>query len=183
MNTCEPTWIPRIHSWWKDFSDSQHLRKPYLDVLRIFLTWGVFLCHVTRAYSSQMQRATDWHDRAWEHLRDSLRDQGVFRLRQAYYNDNLADLVLNKGEGNKIIVGEGRLIRKKDPVFMDPARSDGSAHFYAPSKRIGSWTIDTFWFNFAVIWLMSLILYVTLLHDTLRKLIGFAGKIRKGKSS
>ena len=73
---------------------------------------------------------------------------------------------------------------------MDPVSHAGQAHFYAPVKIIGSLHIDTFWFNFAVIWLMSLILYLTLLHDTLRKTLEFsskinfklpAGKAKKGK--
>jgi hypothetical protein len=90
-----------------------------------------------------------------------------------YHNDNLSDLVLNKGGENKIIAGNGKLIRKKDPVYMEPVAHDGRAHFYAPVKILGSWKIDTFWFNFFVIWLMSFVLYLTLWHDTLRKTIEF----------
>ena len=87
-------------------------------------------------------------------------------------------MVLNKGNENKIIEGKGTLIRKKDPIFMDPVSHDGRAHFYAPVKFIGPWQLDTFWFNFAVIWLMSLMLYLTLVHDTLRKTIEFFDRVK-----
>ena len=43
--------------------------------------------------------------------------------------------------------------------------------------EIGNWKIDTFWFNFAVIWLMTLVLYLTLLHDTLRKAVNFFSNV------
>ena len=101
----------------------------------------------------------------------------MYRFKQEYYNENLADLLLNKGAENKIIEGKGILIRKKDPVFMEPLSKAGNAHFYAPVKVIGNWKIDTFWFNFAVIWLMTLVLYLTLLHDTLRKAVNFFSNV------
>ena len=151
--------------------------KSYLDSLSLY-------------YSSRMQRVTTKRDAMYQKLADNMGTDGVYRFKQKYYNENLADLLLNKTAENKIIEGKGFLIRKKDPVFMDPVSHAGQAHFYAPVKIIGSLHIDTFWFNFAVIWLMSLILYLTLLHDTLRKTLEFsskinfklpAGKAKKGK--
>jgi hypothetical protein len=107
-------------------------------------------------------------------------DEAFYKFRQTYYNDNLADLVLNKGSENKILTGRDKLIRKKDPVFMEPLSRTGRAHFYAPVKFIGNLAIDTFWFNFGVIWLMSLLLYFALLSDILRKGINFFENFRKG---
>jgi hypothetical protein len=105
-------------------------------------------------------------------------EDGVFRLRQDYYNDNLADLVLNKSAENKIIEGKGLLIRKKDPIFMLPESNNGNGHFYAPVKIIFGWQIDTFWFNFCVIWFMSAILYFTLLYDLIRRIIGYFERMK-----
>ena len=113
------------------------------------------------------------HDSRYEELVQTLGEDGAYAFKQRYYNENLADLILNKGAENKIIEGKGKLIQKKDPIFMEPTSHDGRAHFYAPVKIIGSWKIDTFWFNFFIIWLMSFVLYLTLLHDTLRKTIEF----------
>jgi hypothetical protein len=121
-------------------------------------------------------------DAAYEKLKARLGADEVYQFKQAYYNDNLADLVMNKGAENKVIVGKGKLIQKKDPIFMEPLAHDGRAHFYAPVKIIGSWHINTFWFNFFIIWLMSFVLYLTLLHDTLRKTIEFFERMKFRKS-
>lgn len=138
--------------------------KAYLDSLSLF-------------FSSQMQVVTSKRDAAYEKLAKKMGEEGVYAFKQKYYNENLADLLLNKTAENKIIEGKGFLIRKKDPVFMEPESKSGQAHFYAPVKIIGSLKINTFWFNFAVIWLMSALLYLTLLHDTLRKAIEFSSRI------
>jgi len=141
-----------------------------------------YLDSLSRAFSSRLTAVTARRDRAYEKLKGKSTDDEVFRFKQTYYNENLADLLMNKGAENKIIAGKGRLIQKKDPIFMEPDAHDGRAHFYAPVKIIGSWKIDTFWFNFFVIWIMSFVLYLTLLHDTLRKTIDFLGRIKFGKS-
>ncbi|MDD4603720.1 MAG: ATP-binding cassette domain-containing protein [Bacteroidales bacterium] len=130
-----------------------------------------YLDSLSRCFSSRMTDVISQSDAVYEKLSGELGSEGVFQFKQANYNENLADLVLNKGSENKILEDKGRLIRKKDPVFMDPLSHDGQAHFYAPVKYIGTCEIDTLWFNFAIIWLMSFILYLTLLFDVLRKII------------
>ena len=136
-----------------------------------------YLDSLTRIYSSRLNAVTERRDNAYEKLRTRLGEDGVYRFKQDYYNDNLADLLMNKGAENKIMAENRKLIQKKDPVFMKPSSIAGNAHFYAPVKIVGSWEIDTFWFNFTVIWLMSFALYLTLLHDTLRKSIEFFEKL------
>jgi ABC-type multidrug transport system ATPase subunit len=141
-----------------------------------------YLDSLSRVYSSRLSAVTDRRDDAYEKLRARLGDDGVYQFKQSYYNENLADLIMNKTAENKIITGEGKLIQKKDPIFMEPVSHDGRAHFYAPVKIIGSWKIETFWFNFFIICLMSFILYLTLLHDTLRKTIEFFERIKFPKT-
>jgi hypothetical protein len=107
----------------------------------------------------------------------------VYALKQDFYNENLADLVLNSASTDKILQGKGKLIRKKDPVFMDPVSKAGRGHFYAPVKYIGPLAIDTFWFNIAALWLMSVLLYLSLQHNTLRKTIEYFGALKKVRKS
>ncbi len=132
-----------------------------------------YLDSLSRFFSSRMSTVSARRDQTFEKLKSQLGEDGVYQLRQDCYNENLADLTLNNGAENKIIEGKGKLIRKKNPSFMEPVSQVGRAHFYAPVKILGSWKIDTFWFNFFVIWLMTFVLYLTLLHDTLRKTIEF----------
>ena len=140
-----------------------------------------YLDSLSRYFSSRLTLVTARRDAVYEQLVRKGGEDGVYAFKQAYYNENIADLVLNKASENKILEGKGKLIRKKDPIFMDPVSHDGRAHFYAPVKFIGNWSIDTFWFNFAVIWLMSSILYITLLNDTIRKGIVFFERMKFNK--
>ena len=142
--------------------------KSYLDSLSCY-------------YSTKMTQLVSKHDAIYENLKQQLGNEGVYQFKQAYYNENLGDLIKNMAAENKIIEGKGKLIRKYEPVFMDPESHFGNAHFYAPVKMIGNWKIDTFWFNFMVIWLMSFVLYITLLHDTLRKTIEYFGEMKFGR--
>ena len=57
---------------------------------------------------------------------------------------------------------------------MDPKPKgvfDYRTHFFAPGKYLFGQRISTFAFNLMVIWLMTLILYVTLYFELLRKLM------------
>jgi len=138
----------------------------------------IYLDSLSRFYSSKLSAVTARRDAAYEKLKARLGEEEVYRFKQNYYNENLADLIMNKGAENKIITGKGKLVQKKDPIFMEPTSHDGRAHFYAPVKIIGSWKIDTFWFNFFIIWLMTFVLYLTLLHDSLRKTIEFFERLK-----
>ncbi|MCA1747084.1 MAG: hypothetical protein LC655_05255, partial [Bacteroidales bacterium] len=72
-------------------------------------------------------------------------------------------------EKNKIVESDGRLYQQSDPIFLLPEST--RAHFYAPAKLLFGKYVDTYWFNIVVIWLGSLILYVVLYYDLLRRLI------------
>lgn len=119
-------------------------------------------------------------DSQYSALVDSLGKDGVYNFKQCYYNQALADLVLNRTEITKMIEVNQRLIQKKDPIFMYPDSQFGRAHFYAPVKRVGNYYIDTYWFNLIIIWLGTGILFLTLWSDLLRKLVDFFESIRLG---
>ena len=112
-------------------------------------------------------------DFQYSRLVDSLGRDGVYEFKQNYYNQALADLVLNRTEVNKMVEIDMQLIQKKDPIFMYPDSKVGRAHFYAPVKRLGNYYIDTYWFNLVVIWLGAVLLFLTLWADLLRKLVDF----------
>ena len=99
-----------------------------------------------------------------------------------YRNENLEDLVTNYRELNKIVEKNNRLIRKADPIFMIPTSTAGRAHFYAPVKRIGNRTFDTLWFNILAIWIYSLLLYLILYYDLVRKTVTFIENVRLRRS-
>ena len=100
-------------------------------------------------------------------------------LKNDYHNENLANFCLNLRSKYKIIETKTKLIQKADPVYMIPTSNYGRAHFYAPYKILGNLHIDTYWFNLGAIWLLTLVFYITLYTDLLRKAINYFGRIEK----
>lgn len=117
-------------------------------------------------------------DFEYSRLVDSLGRDGVYEFKQKYYNNGLADLVLNRTEVNKMVQVDYQLVQKKDPVFMYPDSQFGRSHFYSPVKRIGSFYIDTFWFNLAIVWLGTVMLFFTLWSDVLRRMMNYVESIK-----
>ncbi|MBI4648278.1 MAG: hypothetical protein HY738_17265 [Bacteroidia bacterium] len=112
-------------------------------------------------------------------------NEGLIKLKQEHYNEKLAQIVSNKvmdisGNGlNYLGVHEAydEFIQIKDPVYKYPESNCGRAHFYAPVKKLFGIFIDTYWFDCLIIWLAAFTLYLTLLHDTLRKILTYLGNI------
>ena len=107
-----------------------------------------------------------------------------------YYNESLADLVRNVDEKERIIEFEGQLYQQINPIFIDPRPSgplDYRAHFFAPKKHLLGNDVSTFLFNNVIIWVMTVLLYVTLYFELLRKLInsfeGLPVKVSAGKET
>jgi hypothetical protein len=99
-------------------------------------------------------------------------------MREKDYNENLANVVLNRLSTNKIYDSEDKLIQKADPVLMKPGSKWGRAHFFAPYKQIGNLRISTLIFDLIVIWLMVFVLFVALYYNILKKFIRFLESLK-----
>lgn len=130
-----------------------------------------WLAYVRFFFLDQSKEATAERDRVYSRLADSLGTEGVYRLRQDYYNEHLFDLVTNRLEVDKILEIKNRLVQKSDPIFMIPESNWGRAHFYAPVKIFNDQQTDTKWFNLTILWGFSFLMYITLLLDVLRRLM------------
>jgi hypothetical protein len=71
-----------------------------------------------------------------------------------------------------------------DPIFHD-ADHEGffgfRSHFYAPRKWFCGRYYDTFAFDIVVIWLFSLVCYITLYFDLLKKFVDWTGNLHYSK--
>ncbi len=106
-------------------------------------------------------------------------------LRHHYHNEKLEDIVTNAYEKNKILRSKKGLIRQYRPIYSKPLYRGGigiRTHFYAPEKVLFGKYFDTFWFNIVVIWIMSILLYIPLYYNHLRKLLDFIGDFNKNKA-
>ena len=97
------------------------------------------------------------------------------QLKDQHYNESLADLVRNIAVKDRIIEFKGSLLQIVDPIFNEPENPnnllDYRTHFFAPKKHFLGVQFDTYWFNISVIWTMTLLLYIALYFEWLKKII------------
>lgn len=102
-------------------------------------------------------------------------------MKNKYHNESLYDLVRNISVKDRIIEFEGRLIQQLDPIFAIPGPPkhllDYRAHFLAPQKHFLNQYFSTYYFNIAVIWFMTMALFIMLYFEVFSKLINKMGKI------
>ncbi len=136
------------------------LANEYIDKLKQY--------YRTRTYLANKKKDEIFQELSTELGADSL----VRKMKNDYYNNKLAEFVLSKNEMKKIVeTSDHILFRKKDPIFHKAQHQLGRAHFYAPEKRFLNYTIDTVWFNLAIIWLATFVMYIMLIFNVLRKII------------
>jgi hypothetical protein len=116
-------------------------------------------------------------DQITDSLTRTVGHDELVRLRETTYNEDLADLVLNRMVQKKVYDAPDRIIQKSDPVFMEPVSHIGRAHFYAPFKMLGNLRIGTLWFNLMFIWLMNTFFFVTLYYDMLKWFLNLLERI------
>ncbi len=103
-------------------------------------------------------------------------EDAYVEMEKKYANKRLEDLLNNRSQF--FIERNNHLIRKTFPIYMEPDSHFGRAHFYAPVKKLGNLSFDTYWFNLIIIWLSALLFYLTLVYDLLRKIIDW-NRIRR----
>jgi hypothetical protein len=96
-------------------------------------------------------------------------------LREKYENKAVATAVKNINTPNRIVEYNGRLYQRMYPIYLDTHKPsnyfDFSANLFQPTKHFAGNVYNTYYFNLAVMWCMTLFLYITLYFDLLRKFI------------
>jgi ABC-type multidrug transport system ATPase subunit len=123
--------------------------------------------------SEQMENIRTIIDNKYDVLlsRYNHNDEAILELKQQYYNNSLADYVLGNNEFKKMVIDHGEIIRKFEPIYDEPENLFGRTHFYSSLKRIGPLLIETFYFNIAMLWIISLLLYILLISEGLPRII------------
>jgi hypothetical protein len=145
-------------------SDDAYIVSDYLDTLQ-------------KVIRKEYLHYTDIKDQITDSLTRTIGHEELVRLRETTYNEELADLVLNRTVQKKVYDTPDRIIQKSDPVLMEPVSRNGRAHFYAPYKMIGNLRIGTLWFNLFYVWWTNTTLFLMLYFDLLRKLLNFLERI------
>ena len=105
---------------------------------------------------------------------DSLGVDKYKLLKKNHQNEALMKIVTNKLESNKLINLNGRLHQNATPIYhVSNKQNFFDTHFYAPKKSIFGREMKTFSANVIVIWILSIIAYLALYFDLLKKCILF----------
>lgn len=145
---------------------------------------SAFLATLKQFYANRAARAAREKEEYIRSLTGTPEEEAEFhRMRQTYVNEAVSNAVRNVTSRDRIVEYEGSLIQKIYPIYMDEHRPrhlfDFSANLYQPTKHFAGHYIDTLYFNIAVIWSMTAVLFITLYFDLLRRLIQFLEGNRK----
>jgi ABC-type multidrug transport system ATPase subunit/uncharacterized tellurite resistance protein B-like protein len=96
-------------------------------------------------------------------------------MKNRYQNEAVTTLVENTAETVRIREWKGELLQKIYPIYLEDARPRGlfdfRANFYSPEKQFMGRKFDTLYFNVSVIWVMTIVLYIALYFDALKRLV------------
>ncbi|MRR22509.1 ATP-binding cassette domain-containing protein, partial [bacterium] len=105
--------------------------------------------------------------------------QAFIMLKKQYTNESLEEFVRNDNEKDKIKRYRDRLYQNYDQIFFDPVHPLVKAHFYAPRKQLFGLYAGTLKVNTAVIWLMTLCLYIMLYFRVLHRILDSSEKFKR----
>ena len=138
-----------------------------------------YLNDLEKHFRTKQLKAENNRDAKAEELIKTLAGkEKLLKLKQDYHNKRIEEMVTNSRGIYRITEAKGSLIRLTDPIYKDPESTIGRAHFYASIKRMFGKDFETMWFNITVIWFTTLVLYITLYYDLLRKLVTYFENIR-----
>lgn len=132
-----------------------------------------FLSGKQTEYNRKFQYYSSLKDAKIEEMVNNTSLEEVIRLKQKYFNEALADWMLDRREVRQFEFIDNTFIQKKHPVYKEAKGKWGRSHFYAASKKFGPINIPTPVFNVIVMWLGIALLYLTLYLDILRRIIRY----------
>jgi ABC-type multidrug transport system ATPase subunit len=116
--------------------------------------------------------------------RDSITkalDDDYIRFEKTFTNERVAAIVRNDRAKVRIMEVGNKLIQKYNLIYTTPQVPQNPWNFrtylYAPEKYFLGQYYDTFWFNIAIIWLMTTLAIFVLYLDLLRKMLKLLTKI------
>ncbi len=136
-----------------------------------------FLDAAKTVYNNRRRKSKEELDR-WINERTTTPElsESFIKRKNRFTNERIEYMVKNIGAKRRVVANDQELVQKIYPIY---ARNDFPDHFfdfrtifYYPVKYIGGIYVDTKVFNTLVIWSMTIVLFVAVYFDWLRKLVG-----------
>jgi hypothetical protein len=96
-------------------------------------------------------------------------------MKNRYENESLEEMVRNSNQAERMVMTNEKIIQRFEPVFNQNS-SFSKAPMFSYVKNLNGTKVKTLNSNIIVIWLMSLLLYITLQFDVFRKVVGMFSK-------
>lgn len=142
----------------------------------VLLNTSRFLNKLKNYYLLRADKATDQKEIMSLEMRNTPEKAALFEaLKSRYTNKAVTEAVENITSPERIVEYDGTLVQKIYPIYLDDHKPsnklDFSANLYQPTKHFAGYYFDTLYFNVAVIWSMTLLLFITLYLDGLKWLV------------
>ena len=124
-------------------------------------------------YSSEFVIATTQRENMVMYYMDQK--PGLYnRNKDLYHNESVEEYVRKVFEKNEMVEYRNELIQQIDPIYKDPFPEGWlkfRSHFFAPRKYFMGSYYETYWFNMGFIWSLTVIFYIILYFDLLKKML------------
>ncbi|TLX77198.1 ATP-binding cassette domain-containing protein [Labilibacter sediminis] len=132
-------------------------------------------------YTERFTKASNKKDKMINMAISKYSKEKFNHIKDVNLNESISDVVLKVFEKNKILRQGDKLIQNVEPIYQMP-EPEGflsfRTHFFAPKKHFGGKFYETLWFNIFVVWIFTILLYVVLYFDLLRKSFNFLGELK-----
>ncbi len=157
------------------FPEWERLALGKFDSITSTRAWK-FLSILKEYYSIRLTKASAEKERLITDMTSTTQGAEAYeKLKKKYVNESVSAAVENISSTERIVEFEGRLTQKIYPIYMDKHKPkhviDFSANMFQPTKYFFGFSFDTLYFNVAVIWVMTILLYVSLYFDLLKRII------------
>ena len=150
----------------------------------MFLSVQQSLEDLRRKYLQRQKSARISRERIMEEMTESPKKIAAFqRFKKDYVNDKVTSIVSHENTKDRILLQGHFLVQMIYPIYQDPEPEnffDFRARFYVPEKYFAGHLYGTPWFDTIVLWCMTLLLFILLYFDLLRRLINLDARKAKG---
>lgn len=86
-------------------------------------------------------------------------------MKKRYMNTKLSGMLKRRNTTVPLIEESGFLIQRIDPIYREPMKGVFRTHFFSPFKYFDTFKIDTYYFDIAIIWMLSGVFFIFLYFD------------------
>jgi ABC-type multidrug transport system ATPase subunit/ribosomal protein L21 len=139
-----------------------------------------YIGSLKKFYNLEFAKADAFKEK-WLNTNLSKRKELFNSMKDTYYNESISDIVTKAFEKNKILRDGENLIQMVDPIYQIPeprSSIDFRTHFFAPKKYFCGTYFETLWFNITIVWIFTILLYLVLYFDLLKKFLEKVGDLK-----